>query len=402
MGAIQSFLTDKLQAKYAEQLIDDTMFRVKQRSRLLDKFMPIKTFDNAKFVGYLTEKLMPIASFITQDGRIPTAAHGGFQRMVGELQRVGLAHQFDGKTQEEMLELMDQAQYKNAPIMTIPNMTGSGTIRGLNDTFAETIYSKIEGLVFGTTDLLTAMAWDVACTGEVNRTDSRTGVPVVINYRDDAASYTSKHFPTALVATGNTANPKLNKWDDLEYADGIGLLQDWVLDYIDTNGFEPDLITMSRRRFLNLCQQKTTIEKSRQLAGYSGVGAVSANTLSQVLSAYGIPPIQTFDEYYQVPYTNAQSSTATRDRYVDNARFLPENRVVMLKTDMGVQAMGQTIEMKHFQNNINQSRLSQEGSSILVMVNSRSQLPLLDTVESMSVLLPVVMNPKYLAGRVVV
>lgn len=402
MGAIQSFLTDKLQAKYAEQLIDDTMFRVKQRSRLLDQFMPIKTFDNSKFIGYLTEKLMPIASFITQDGRIPTAAHGGFQRMVGELQRVGLAHQFDGKVQEEMLELMEEAQYKNKPIMTMPNMTGGGVIRGLNDTFAETIYNKIEGLVYGTTDLLTAMSWDVACTGEINRTDARTGVPVIVNFRDDAASYTAKHFPAALVATGNTANPKLNRWDDLEYADGIGLLQDWVLDYQDTNGFKPDLIVMSERRLINLCQQKTTIEKSRQLAGYGGVGAVSMNTLSQVLIAYGIPPIKTFDEYYQVPYTNAQNSTATRDKYVDNARFLPENRVVMLKTDMGVQAMGQTIEMKHFQNNINQSRLSQEGSSILVMVNSRSQLPLLDTVESMSVLMPVVMNPKYLAGRVVV
>lgn len=401
MGAIQSFLTDKLQAKYAEQLIDDTMFRVKQRSNLLDQFMPFKTFDNDKFVGYLTEKLMPIASFITQDGRIPTSAHGGFIKKVGELQRVGLAHQYDGATQTEMLELMEQAQYKNAPIMTRPDGMG-GTIRGLNDTFAETIYSKIESLIFGTKDLLTAMSWDVAATGEVNRTDARTGVPVILNYRDDAASYTSKHFPTALVATGNTANPKLNKWDDLEYADGIGLLQDWCLDYQDTNGFKPDLIVMTERRLINLCQQKTTIEKARQLAGYGGVGAVSMNTLSQVLMAYGIPPIQKFDERYQNPYTNAQSSTATRDRYVDNVNFLPDNRVVLLKTDMGVQAMGQSIEMKHFQNTPLESRLSGQGSSILVMVNSRSQIPLLDTVESMSVLLPVVMNPKYLAGRVVV
>lgn len=398
MGAIQSFLTDKLQAQIAEQLIDDTTFRVKQRSDLLKEYMPMKTFDNTEFLMFVTEKLAPIASFVSQDGRLPVTSHGSFQRMVGELQRVGLAKQFDGKVQEEMLKVMNEAQYKNAPIMTMPNMTGTGVIRGLNDSLANYVYDRVEGLITGITDLLTAMSWDAVSTGEINRVDPRTGLPVIIDFKDPGAAYTALHFPPALTDTGNTADPQSNKWDDLVNADGIGLLQTWMLDYLDTNGFKPDKIVMPYRVMLKLSQQQSTIEKARQLVGYGGVGAVSPQTLTMVLDAYGLPPICTFDEFYQIEST-LPGSTNTKSDVVSNVRFLPENKVVFLKKDMGIQALGASIEMKYFSKA--DGRLSGEGSSILVRVHERSKLPMLDELESISMCLPVLPAPKYCAGRTV-
>lgn len=397
MGAIQSFLTDKLQAQVAEQLIDDTTFRVKQRTNLLNDYMPIKTFDNEEFLMYITEKLQPIASFVAEDGRLPTTSHGNFQRMVGELQRVGLAKQFDEKTQKEMLKVMEEASYKNAPIMSIPT-NGGGVIRGIGDNLANYIYDRIEGLIVGITDLLTAMAWDAVSTGEINRVDPRTGLPVVIDFKDNSKAYTALHFPAALVATGNTANPQLNKWDDLEYADGIGLLQTWALDYLDTNGFMPDAIVMSKRTRIKLAQQRSTIEKSRQLAGFGQVGAVSPQALLAVLDAYELPPIVTFDEYYQVEYSAAQG-TNTNDGFINNTRFLPEGRVCFLKRDLGIQAMGASLAMKYFKKE--DGKLSGDNSSILVRVHERSKLPMLDELEAISLILPVCAQPKYLAGRTV-
>ena len=398
MGAIQSFLTDKLQAQVAEQLIDETSFRVKQRTNLLNDYMPIKTFDNDEFLAYVTEKLQPIASFVAVDGRLPTTSHGNFTRMVGELQRVGLAKQFDEKTQKEMLKVMEEATYKNIPIMTIPAGNGRGVIRGVGDNLANYIYDRIEGMIIGITDLLTAMSWDVVSTGEVNRVDSRTGLPVILDFKDNTKSYTAKHFPPALVNTGNTGDPQSNKWDDLENADGIGLLQTWMLDYLDTNGVQPKVIVMSKRTRIKLAQQKSTIEKSRQLAGFGGVGAVSPASLLMVLDAYELPPIVTFDEFYQIEYAAAQS-TNTNDGFVNNTRFLPEGRVCFLQEDLGVQAMGQTLPMKYFKKE--DGKLSGDTSSILVRVHERSKLPMLDEIEALALISPVVVNPKMIAGRTV-
>jgi hypothetical protein len=398
MGAIQSFLSDKLQAQVAEQLIDDTTFRVKQRTNLLNDYMPIKMFDNEEFLMYVTERLTPIASFVSEDGRLPTTSHGNFQRMVGELQRVGLAKEFDEKIQKEMLKVMDEASYKNAPIMSIPNGREGGMIRGLGDNLANYIYDRVEGLIVGITDLLTAMAWDVVSTGEINRVDPRTGLPVIIDFKDSTQSYTDLHFPAALVATGNTANPQLNKWDDLEYADGIGLLQTWALDYLDTNGFMPDLIVMPKRTRIKLMQQRSTIEKSRQLAGFGQVGAVSPQALLAVLEAYELPPIVSFDEYYQIEYSAAQG-TNTRDGFINNTRFLPEGKVCFLKRDMGISAMGASLAMKYFKRE--DGRLSGDGSSILVRVHERSKLPMLDEIEALSLVMPCLPNPRYAAGRTV-
>ena len=397
MGAITSFLQDKLQAQVAEQLIDETQFRVKQRSGLINDFYPLQMYDNVDFVAYLTEKLAPIASFVSQDGQLPTTSHGSFQRAVGQLSRIGLAKQFDGKVQEEMLKVMEEAQYKNSPIMTLN--TTEGVVTGVNDSLANYVYDRIEGLITGCTDLVTALAWDVAQTGGINRVDPRTNITESISYLDQNASYTALHFPAALTNVGNTANPQSNVWTDLTNADGIGLLESWMLDYIDTNGFKPDLIVMPYRVQRYLQQQQSTIVRARQASGLAQVGSVSPAMLGEILMANGLPPLVSFDETYQAE-TTTPGTTQTRDSFVQNVRFLADNRVVFLKKDCGVRAMGQTIEMKNFKKA--DGKLSGEGSAIMVRVHERSKLPLLDELQALTAGLSLCLNPKLLAARVVI
>ena len=268
MGAVTNFLTDKLQARVAETLVDDTMARLRQRSGLLDEFMPIKTYEDDEFLAYVSERLTPVASFISPGAEPPVAAHGGFRRMIGELAKLGLSYQFDEVTQKQMRKAMEEAAYKNASVMSM-TMTDGTTMKGTNDMLVKYLYGHVEGLVQSHADRLTAMAWEVIQTGQLNVEDARTRAKWTVDFRRPGASY--NHFPAALVATGNTADRKMNIWSDYENADGIGLLEDAMTTYVNTNGYKPDAIVMSNTLMRHLQRQKTTIERARQSMGLAYV-----------------------------------------------------------------------------------------------------------------------------------
>jgi hypothetical protein len=394
MGSITNFLTDKLQAKVAETLVDDTMARLRKRTGLLDKFMPVKTYEDDEFLAYVTERLTPVASFIAPGAEPPVAAHGGFRRVIGELAKLGLSHAFDEVTQKQMRKAMEEASYKNASVMNM-TMTDGTELKGTNDMLVRYLYGHVEGLVQSHADRLTSMAWEVVQTGQLNVEDSRTREKWTIDFRRPGASY--NHFPTSLTNTGNTADKKTNIWTDYANADGIGLLEDAMTTYVNTNGFKPDVIVMSNTLMRHLQRQATTIERARQSVGLAQVGSVGVSMLKEIMLQNNLPPIIEFDEMYQQEST-FEGVTNTNDNYVTNARFLNENRFVFLKEGLGEQALGRPEEAKQLGRD---KGIISGNSSVMIRSYEKTTIPILDCLQSISMCLPVIYNPKTLYSQVV-
>jgi hypothetical protein len=383
MGAITNFLTDKLQAKVAETLVDDTMARLRQRTGLLDKFMPVKTYEDDEFLAYVSERLTPVASFIAPGAEPPVASHGGFRRVIGELAKLGLSYSFDEVTQKQMRKAMEEATYKNASVMSM-TMTDGTTMKGTNDMLVKYLYGHVEGLVQSHADRLTSMAWEVVQTGQLNVQDSRTREKWTIDFRRPGATY--NHFPTALTNTGNTADKKSNIWTDYTNADGIALLEDAMTTYVNTNGYKPDAIVMSNTLMRHLQRQETTIQRARQAVGVAQIGSVGVSMLKEIMLQNNLPPIIEFDEMYQLESTY-EGVTNTIDGYVSNARFLNENRFVFLKEGLGEQALGRPEESKQL--GADKGVIS-GSSSVMIRSYEKSTIPILDVLQSISMVLPVV------------
>jgi len=393
MGSVSNFLTDKLQAKVAETLVDDTIARLRQRTKLIDQFMPIKTYEDDEFLAYVSERLTPVANFIAPGAEPPVISHGGFRRVIGELAKLGNSYSFDEVTQKQMRKAMEEAAYKRGSVMTM-TLTDNSVIKGTNDMLVKYLYGHIEGIVQSHADRLTSMAWQVVQTGQLSVSDAITKVAWTIDFRRPDASY--NHFPDALVATGNTANPKLNKWTDYANADGITNLEDAVTTYVNTNGYKPDLIVMSNTALRDLQKQASTIARARQSVGLAQVGSVSFPMLQEVMASNNLPPIKDYDEFYQVDNTYS-GNTNTIDSYISNARFLNENCFVFLKNGMGEQAIGTPEEQKVVKDGV----LTGTESPVMVRVYEKTTVPINDVIQAVSLVLPVIYSPKNLYTQVV-
>jgi hypothetical protein len=392
MGSIRNFLVDKLQAKIGETLVEDTVARLRQRTGFLDRFMPIKTYEDDEFLAYVTERLTPIASLIAPGNEPPVTGHGNFRRMIGELAKIGLSYQFDEVTQKRMQKAMEEATYKNVSVMSM-TLTDNTVIKGTNDRLVKYLYGHVEGLVQAHADRLTSMAWEVVQTGQLNIVDQRTKVKTIVDFRRPNAPY--NHFPTALVNTGNTADRKSNIWTDYENADGIALLEESQRVYVNTNGFKPDCIAMSNDLMRHLMRQRTTIERGRQSLGLAQVGSVSVAMLKEIMLANNLPPIVEYDELYQEEFVTEQQNAGTNEPYIKNTRFLNNDRFVFLKEGVGEQAIGTPLEAKVVKEGV----ISGNNSPVMVRVFEKTTVPILDVMQSISLCLPVVYNPKVLFSQ---
>lgn len=332
MGYIANWLNDKLQTKEADLLVDATLAYLKQRSGLLDPFMPIKQYDSRNFLAYVVERINTIASVVAYGSNIPLTRQNTVQKLTIQMLKVALSRVYDEPTQWEMLEAMTLAGAKGVMVQDQKTPDGA-VIKGANNDLAQYLFGSIEDLVKSVMDTLNVMAWQLLQTGGVNFTDSRTETTTVINFIDPQADY--NHFPSALTQTGNSADPHNNVWSDYQYADGLQRLFLDVDTFIDTNGYPPDLIVMSRRLRNDLLQQRTTKEAARQMMASTQVGTVSPDMLQGLLSARELPLIKTFDELYQIENVNKQ---------ITKGRFLNDNRYVFLTENMGQRCIGPVLE----------------------------------------------------------
>lgn len=381
MAFIQNWLSQKIQQKEVDMIVDDTLTYLKQRSGILDPYFPIQTYDSRNFLAYVVERINTIASVIAYGANIPTTAQGRLEKVTSKLLKVGLARVFDENKQWEMLEAMQAAQLKGVTVQDMKMPDGS-VQRGSANDLAGYIFGNIEDLVRGCMDLLNVLTWQAIQFGEVNYVDYRTNTTTVIDYKDPKYDM----FKPALTATGNTVDKHLNMWTDHANADGIQTLFLLVDYFIEVNGFPPDCLIMSRRARNHLLQQQSTKEAARQMMAATQVGTVSIDMLGGIMTAREIPVPKTFDEMYQVE---------NEKKEVIKGRFLNENRIVLMSEKAGVRAIGPTLEsVSDAMPGIN----AMPKSGVYVAAHEESKTPPVDSIKSTATMVPVLLQSKHVSS----
>jgi len=368
MGYIASWLNDATQNKVADMIVDETLADLQRREKILDLVMPMKMYDSRNFLGYVLDEVNLMASVVGYGVDTPLTSQGSFRKITAELLKTSLGRMYGEEDQWRMKEAMAEAAMKGIYVQSLrdPN-TGAVIQKGTNDTLAKYIFGTVESLVRAQINVLDKMTWEVLQTGEINHLDSRTGTSVTISYKNPYdVSY--NNFPAALA--GGDA------WNQYATANGLQNLDDDITAFVDLNGYPPEAIAMSRNLLSDLMQQQSTKDAATQVRGAS-VGTVGQDMLAATLTARQLPHIITFDERY---------SDEAEDKSLTKVRFLADNRYVFLTKEMGVRAIGPTLE-------------NESASGIYVTTREVKQGSPVDISESVATLLPAVANPKLLYSR---
>lgn len=366
MAFISEWLNTQMQAKAADMIIDDTVSNLQRREGLLDMVIPLKTYDSRHFLAYVMEELNTIASVIGYGAEPPLTQQGTFRKITAELLKFGLSRVYDEEYQWQMKEAMEEAALKGVYVQSYRDPRTGKVVPGINNSLAQYIFGTIEGLAKSQIELLDKMTWQVLQTGKISHFDSRTKVPVDISYINPYATY--NHFPSPLMGG--------DKWDQKATANGLQNIYDAVDTYVDTNGFAPKMIVMSRKALNHLMQQQSTKEAATQIKG-SAVGTVGPDLLGAALEARQLPSIVTFDEMYKYE---------AEDKSTSNVRFLNDNHMVFMAEEMGQRAMGPTLEGKGVQ-------------GVYVVTREITKFPPVDASQSVCTSVPIFANPKLLYAQ---
>lgn len=389
MSYIADYLNDHLVSRTVNMIVDETLIQLKQRSKVLGEAMPVKEFSSRDFSALLVEAVYPIASLIGFGQEIPTVTQGSFNRVTAEMYKMGLSMLYDEHLQWKMYETMQTAGLKNIPVQDIIDDKGK-VIQGENNQLALLLFQGIQRMAQGVMEKLNLMSWQVLATGQINLTDNRTNIKAEINYRDPR--FASQLFPAALVATGNTTNKLVNRWSDYENANGIQNLYDLVDTYIDINGFAPDYFVMSRRLHNHLMQQQSTRDAAamKMFNLPKSQGIVSNDMLKTLLDARSIPEIVTVEDRYTY-----------EDEFKNNtqARFVNENVVIAIKKDVGLRALGPTIES--VTNLVGEDKMLNPKAGIYVLTQEKKKSPPTDETLVVATGLPIVPSGRHLMAQVV-
>ena len=361
MADIAKWLNEAHQNKMANLVVEDTLSDLKRRdATVLDPYVPFKTYNSRQFLAYVMEQMNVIASVTAYGAEPPVTNQGGFRKITAELMKSTLAYVWDEEYQWHMAEAMAEAQAKNITVQQ--SRDSAGKLRsGSNMDLAGFIFGTVEKLARAQVELLNHMSWQVLQFGEVDREDPRTGVLTKLDYKYTLGGY--NHFPAAKAGDG--------RWTQWTTANGLQDLYNAVDTYVDTNGFGPDCIYMSRKALNNLMQQQSTKDAASSLT-VAQVGTVSPGMLGALLEARGIPSIKTFDERYR---------NEMGDQSVANSRFLQDNRYVFVKENMGERAMGPTLE-------------NDRKSGVYVVTYEKQKVPPVDVTQAVATILPVFADPK--------
>ena len=385
MAFIKSFLETRKESRTIDVLTDDTLVWYLDRDRrdnIIDDYFTNKTFESRNFQQLLTERIIKAASIVAYGAEIPLTMSGKLDRVRSQLIKIGLGTIFDEERQWEMRDAMYDAQWKGLSVTHDYAADGSIIRKGSRDELASYIYGTVDSLIKGVIVRQDSLKFQVLEKCQVDYVDNRTESRLSIDWKKPGVSY--NHYPNALVATGNTVTPTLNKWNDTENANGLQNLFEDVNTYIDTNGFPPDAVIMSRDLYLKLLQQKSTKDAASSLT-VAQVGTVSPEVLDKMLQIRGIPPIQTIDfKYYEENEKGEEIPT----------RFYPNNKYSFARKGMGLSAIGPVLESSKIVVT-GGDRIPEPKTGFYVHIEEKKQSPPMDLVSVISTFLPIALNPKY-------
>lgn len=325
---VENWLSQQRQSRTADYVVDNTLRQLKERSRVLDKYVPMKTKQGREWLGYITEQIDPIASLVSPGAEYPATKRGKFSQVEAKLCKAALRHEWTEDVQWRMKEVMEFAKAKGITVQNIS--VGEGKISaGQDNNLAELIFGTLAALVRGHANLLDYLAWQVLQTGAMSFSDSRTGLDINLDWKP-ALKSTYNHFPAALTGA--------NRWTEWNTADPLQDLYNMHYIYKYDNGFPADEICMSEQLVNQMLRCKSTRESvvSSLTIGSAMTGTVSMEQLNEVLRRRFLPAITTVDDHFQMDSSNTGSETPTR--------FLDPTRVVFLKKDSAERVLGGTLE----------------------------------------------------------
>ena len=325
---IEGWLKEQRQARTADYVVDNTLNKLKERSRILDKYVPMKTKDGRDWLAYITEQIDPIASLVATGQEYPATKKGKFSQVATRLFKAALRHEWTEDIQWRLKEVQEFAKAKGITVQNIS--VGEGKVQtGQDNSLAELIFGTLSALVRGHVNLLDYLAWQVLQTGKMSYTDSRTGLDIDLDWTK-ALTSPYNHFPDPLAGA--------RQWTEYETADGLQDLIDMNYIYKYSNGFSADSLAMSEQLLHSLLRQESTKQAvvASMTVGNTMTGTVSMEQLNEVMRRRMLPPIELVDDHFELDGDNTGNQVPTR--------FLDPTRVVFLKKGCVERVLGGTLE----------------------------------------------------------
>ena len=398
MAFISSYLNDKNNYRIIKDIFDETLRQYKERSTIINELAPIKTYTSFDFITLISNKSVPAARIVAPGQNIPLTQAGQFRELRGELAKLVVKQEWTEIIQRKLYQAIQTSELTGIPVRDLyDSSTGDVRAMGTGGDLVRKIFQDHKDMAFAIYDKLDAMFWEGIVYGHVTTEaiDQLTGVNFQIDYRNPAATY--NHFPNALVATGNTANPELNMWTDRENANGLLNLELALDTYRQTNGCSPDYLLMSLPTYRNLLNMQSTKDAVNQVRGSMSVGTVSNQMLSEILQDRFLPPVTIIDDRFK-GYDYMEENGRRVEKLVDNKRFLPEGYFVFGKKSMGERAIGPTLESAtNALENGNGIPKASVGLSYMTWEEKKS--PPIDATQVTAAALPIIIQDKYLYSQ---
>ena len=325
---ITSWLQGQRESRTADLVVNNTLKQLKERSRTLDKYVPLVTRDGRDWLAYVTEQIDPIASLVATGAEYPSTKKGQFRQIEARLFKAALKHEWSEDVQWRMKEVKEFASARGITVQNIS--VGNGKVQtGQDNSLAELIFGTMRALVRGHVNLLDYLTWQVLQTGAMSYQDSRTGLNINLDWKPCIKS-SYNHFPAPLTGSRD--------WSELETANGIQDLIDMHYAYKFDSGVPADTIVMSEQLLHLLLRQKSTKEAvvSSMTVGATMTGTPSVDQLNEVMKRRMLPVIEIVDDYFEMDQENTGTNTPVR--------FLDPTYVVFLKKNMAERCLGGTLE----------------------------------------------------------
>ncbi len=304
MSPIEAFLKEARAAKAADLVINNTLRQTKERSKVLNTYVPLIEKTGRDWLAYIGTSVDPIASLVATGQDYPEAKKGDFSRIQARNFKAAISYHWDEDTQWRMQEVSEIAKLRNITIQNIQVSEGKVQL-GQDNELAKVIFGSVASLVRGHINLIDYLAWQTLQTGKMAYTDRRTGLNVSLNWLK-ALPVRRCNFPFPVYQTDfngtETVDSLKRDWTQHETADPLQDLVDMHANYKYVNGFPADEIAISERLMLNMVRCKSVKEAvvAANVIGNIITGTPSIDQLNEVMTRRFLPKFVLVDDRVEI------------------------------------------------------------------------------------------------------
>jgi hypothetical protein len=199
MAYIENFLKEGRAAKAADLVVNNTLRQLKERSKVLNTYVPLIEKTGRDWLAYISTTVDPIASLVATGQDYPEAKKGDFSKIQARNYKAAIAYHWDEDTQWRMAEVSELAKIRGITIQNIQVSEGKVQL-GQDNELAKNIFGTLASLVRGHINLIDYLAWQTLQTGKMQYTDQRTGLKADLDWTK-AIGIRANHFPFPIYQT---------------------------------------------------------------------------------------------------------------------------------------------------------------------------------------------------------